>query len=286
MPRSNQNRLTHLEQALPPDIFRALRLSEPRVARRAPERSVIERELRSLGAPATTPVLDFLTLLSGVECRSLRVGLDLTRTVCDRLPTDTRRLTIPIGIGPSDAKFWIDAEGLVYDDTDLERCIPVGIGASGLLDYWLVQTDGYRWSGAVHGHIARIGGITPAELARLLDVPCGGTAVRDDLAVWPQQAPHVCDAVDQARRVFDTESALSSGDLQRWVGALLTVSDVHPELVIRLDLPHLPPSGLSPDEIVARRIRCLSMHNELRDGYLCVVREVDGMLTLRLDTDA
>jgi hypothetical protein len=159
--------------------------------------------------------------MDGVTVRCLQVSLARTRSLCRRLPAQTLSLAVPIGTGPSDANFWIDAQGIVYDDTDLERCVPVGRGASGLIDYWLLRAQAQRWSGVVHDHIVAIGGMTPAALSDLLGLASGGVAVGDSPSIWAASAPVVCDAVDQARVVFETQATLSSPTRPSWVAALL-----------------------------------------------------------------
>jgi hypothetical protein len=279
-------RLHRFERALPSWAFEALRTSEAQVPARAPDRAALERELERRGAPTTDPVLDFLALMDGVTLRSLEISLARTRSLCRRLPAQTLRLAVPIGTGPSDAQFWIDAKGIVYDDTDLECCVPVGRGASGLIDYWLLRAQAQRWSGVVHDHIGVIGGMTPNALSRLLGVPCGGVAVGDSLSIWAASAPAVCDAVDQARVVFETQTTLSSPDRPTWVAALLEISDAHPDVCIRLDVPSPPWVGPEPNANVIRRIRCLDMYREDRDGHLCIVCEGDGSHALRLEVQA
>jgi hypothetical protein len=279
-------RLHRFERALPSWAFEALRTSEAQVPARPPDRAAIKRELERRGAPTTDPVLDFLALMDGVTLRWLQVSLARTRSLCRRLPAQTLSLAVPIGTGPSDANFWIDAQGIVYDDTDLERCVPVGRGASGLIDYWLLRAQAQRWSGVVHDHIVAIGGMTPAALSGLLGLASGGVAVGDSPSIWAASAPVVCDAVDQARVVFETQATLSSPTRPSWVAALLKISEAHPDVCVRLDVPSPPWVGPAPNANVIRRIRCLDMYREDRDGHLCIVCEPDGSHALRLEVPA
>lgn len=214
--------------------------------------------------------MELLLLLDGLECAGLRIGSPAAAG-----PAGAS--AVPIGIGPSDATFWIDAEGIVYDDTDLERTLPVASGAVGLLDYWLLGVGGNRWSGAVHMYVVRVAHRDPADLVVRLGLPGTGLAVGAGLAVWPTNAPGVCDAIDGARTLTPS-AALSGSERAPWVAALLTLVRDRPEPVLRVDAGYVLDLR---DETPIASARCWDGFARRRDGWIHVVREPGGNLDLR-----
>lgn len=259
---------------LAPPLVEALRAAAPTIGRAA-SRDAIERTLGGLGAPATAPVVELFELMSGVSVRGLEVSLAHARSLSRGRAPATLALAVPIGVGPSDAAFWVDAAGVVYDDTDLERAVPVGVGPSGLLTYWLLQAQGSRWSGAVHDRIVRVGDVDTDRLIALLGAK-EGVAVGDGVSVWPPTAAAVCDALDDARPIFERASTLSTNDGERFVDALWRLSIAHPDVRLRLDVPSPPWFGPPAGARVERRVRAHDMYREALDGHLCFVARPGG----------
>ncbi|MCA9610584.1 MAG: hypothetical protein KC619_33540 [Myxococcales bacterium] len=258
-------------ERLPAPLVEALGAAAPTLGRAA-SRAAIERTLRGLGGPLTPPVVELFELLGGVSVRGLEVSLARARSLSRSRPPATLALAMPIGVGPSDRVFWIDAAGVVYDDTDLEPVVPIGVGAVGLLDYWLPRADGSR---AVHGPIVQVGDLDAAELAALVGAT-GGLAVGDDLSVWPPTSLAVCDALDGARPIFTRGSTLSTHDPARFVDALWRLSSARPGVRLRMDVPS-PPWRAPPEPArVARRIQTYDTYREALDGHLCFIERADG----------
>jgi len=265
------DRLARLGEDGSPALREALRDSGATLPSRPATRAEIAARLRRRGLPVAEAYLDFFERLDGLEAHGLRVGVSAVRSAA-KLARGLEGGAIPVGTAPSDAILWLDVEGTVYDDTDLERVVPVGRGAIGLLEYWLVQIGGRRWSGAVHDCIARVARVDRGALRE----PLGELAVGDGLSLWTRRAGRISDALDCARPLPDASAVLSARDPTRWIAALLRVHDAFPELVLGLDIPS-PPFGPPPGGLRdARWIRCQDRFSEARDGWLVVARAADG----------
>ena len=137
--------------------------------------------------------LDVEAALGGLEVASLRLGLSSAREVLSAAGADPPHGALLVAAAPSDGQYRMDVDGTIYDDTDLELCVPVAASPLGLLEYWVVVMGGFRWSGSVHDHLCTIAPADPDAIAARLETS-NRFAWGTDLAVWRSSAAAFCDA--------------------------------------------------------------------------------------------
>ncbi len=273
--KDKPHHIDRLKESLGTKRVRIMRDRGLQISGRTPSRNAVQRYLISHGLPAADPIVDFLVLADPITFGWLKLGRAPTRYLLDVLRPEALALAVPIGLGPSDAIFWIDTFGIIYDDTDMMRCTPVGTGLAGLVDYWIGAMNCNRWSGGIHGYITQVQNYATQDLAKCLDTREVAAAIGPNVVVWPERVAELCASRDGVRKVFEVSATFSAPNAQSFLKSLHKLMAFaalcNTNLVISQVCPSFPLAHHVPENIVAR-IVCKNAFHAKGDGYLCICK--------------
>jgi hypothetical protein len=167
--------------------------------------------------------LDLEEQVGGLQVGGLTLGVGtLEKTPAFRTPIapETRGTLAQVGLGlgpsyPSPTRFWLDARGVVYAETDLEEMVPVARTWREFLD--MARKQGGRVGRDAHHMVAAIGGWDDRELVNSLELAHGHLPRGLETVVWERRWVEVCHPGVRG-------PVLSAGSLEALARALIEAS--------------------------------------------------------------